>query len=156
MTYHLTFEYSSIGLLTMCLAMVAVLFVNSRHIGWMVHSQKTRSLSWLETAKPNFTSNIATRPTETEWKVIDWVQRQIQIPFNIFPTRFFLVGFIGSLKRETIFWIFGCSLGHREPPRPPLAPCTPACLENLSSFNHTGYIWGLPCEYRSIWRQLNF
>ena len=77
MTYHLTFEYSSIGLLTICLAMVAVLFVNSVHIGWMVHSQNNRSLSWLEPAKPNFTSNTATRPTEAEWKVMDWVKRQI-------------------------------------------------------------------------------
>ena len=76
-TYHLNFEYSTIRLLTICFAMVAVLFVNSVHIGWMVHSQKTRSLSWLEPAKPNFTSNTATRPTEAEWKVMDWVQRQI-------------------------------------------------------------------------------
>ena len=45
MTYHLTFEYISIGLLTICLAMVAFLFVNSMHICWMVHSQKNRSLS---------------------------------------------------------------------------------------------------------------
>ena len=44
MTSHPSFEYSSVGLLTICLAMVAVLFVNSMHIGWMVHSPKTRCL----------------------------------------------------------------------------------------------------------------
>ena len=44
MTYHLTFEYSSIGLLTICFAMVAALIVNSIHVGRMVHSPKTRSL----------------------------------------------------------------------------------------------------------------
>ena len=46
-TYHLNFEYSTIRLLAMCLAMVAVLIVNSIHVGRMVHSPKTRSLRWL-------------------------------------------------------------------------------------------------------------
>ena len=45
MTYHLTFEYSTIRLLAMCLAMVAVLIVKPIHVGRMVHSPKTRSLS---------------------------------------------------------------------------------------------------------------
>ena len=44
-TYRLNFEYSTIRLLAMCLAMVAALIVNSIHVGRMVHSPKTRSLS---------------------------------------------------------------------------------------------------------------
>ena len=155
MSYHLTFQYGSLGLLALCLARIAALIVNLIHIGWMAHSPKTRSPSWLEPPKPNLTSNRPSRSTEAKWRVVDWVQRQIQIPFDIVPTRFFVFGSIGSLSRETIFLIFGFSQGHRDHPRPPLTPYIPTCLEILSSNNHTGYIWGLPCEYQSIWRQSN-
>ena len=122
MSYHLTFQYGSLGLLALCLARIAALIVNLIHIGWMAHSPKTRSPSWLEPPKPNLTSNRPSGATEAKWRVDDWVQRQIQIPLDIVPTRFFCCWIYRVSKKRNNFFNFWFFLGS---PRPPETPSDP-------------------------------